>query len=44
MQDLLVVGAGPVGLVAAIHAAQAGLAVSVVEPRTGTIDKAAVRG
>ena len=44
MLDLLVVGAGPVGLVTAIHAAQAGLEVSVVEPRTGTIDKACGEG
>jgi len=42
--DLLVVGAGPVGLVAAIHAAEAGLEVTVIEPRAGTIDKACGEG
>ncbi len=44
MIDLLVVGAGPVGLVTAIHAAQAGLEVTVIEPRIGTIDKACGEG
>lgn len=44
MIDLLVVGAGPVGLVAAIHAADAGLEVAVIEPRVGTIDKACGEG
>ena len=44
MIDLLVVGAGPVGLVTAIHAAQAGLEVTVIEPRTGAIDKACGEG
>lgn len=44
MIDLLVVGAGPVGLVTAIHAAQAGLEVSVIEPRVGTLDKACGEG
>lgn len=44
MIDLLVVGAGPVGLVTAIHAAGAGLDVSVIEPRVGTIDKACGEG
>ena len=44
MIDLLIAGAGPVGLVTAIHAAQAGLEVAVIEPRTGTIDKACGEG
>ena len=44
MIDLLVVGAGPVGLVTAIHAAEAGLEVTVIEPRVGTIDKACGEG
>ena len=44
MIDLLIVGAGPVGLVTAIHAAQAGLDVAVIDPRVGTIDKACGEG
>ena len=44
MIDLLVAGAGPVGLVTAIHAAEAGLDVAIVEPRGGTIDKACGEG
>ena len=44
MIDLLVVGGGPVGLVTAIHAAQAGFEVTVIEPRVGTIDKACGEG
>jgi flavin-dependent dehydrogenase len=44
MIDLLVAGAGPVGLVTAIHAAQAGLQVTIIEPRVGTIDKACGEG
>lgn len=44
MIDLLIAGAGPVGLVTAIHAAQAGLEVTVIEPRAGTIDKACGEG
>lgn len=44
MIDLLVAGAGPVGLVTAIHAAEAGLNVVVVEPRSGDIDKACGEG
>jgi flavin-dependent dehydrogenase len=44
MIDLLIAGAGPVGLVTAIHAAQAGLEVAVIEPRSGTIDKACGEG
>lgn len=44
MIDLLVVGGGPVGLFSAIQAAQAGLDVSVIEPRVGSIDKACGEG
>lgn len=44
MIDVLVVGGGPVGLVSAIHAAQAGLSVSVLEPRGTPIDKACGEG
>jgi len=44
MIDLLIVGAGPVGLVTAIHAVNAGLQVTVIEPRVGTIDKACGEG
>ena len=44
MIDLLVAGAGPVGLFAAIEAAQLGLAVTVVEPHMGPIDKACGEG
>jgi flavin-dependent dehydrogenase len=44
MIDVLVAGAGPVGLVTAIHAALSGLDVVVVEPRSGPIDKACGEG
>ena len=44
MIDVLVVGGGPVGLVAAIHAARQGLQVTVVEPRTSPVDKACGEG
>lgn len=44
MIDLLVAGGGPAGLVTALHAARAGLNVTVVERRTGTIDKACGEG
>lgn len=44
MRDLLVVGGGPVGLAAALHAAGAGLDVGVVERRDGVIDKACGEG
>ena len=44
MIDLLVAGGGPAGLVTALHAARAGLDVTVVERRTGTIDKACGEG
>lgn len=42
--DLLVAGAGPSGLAAAIAAASRGLSVRVVDPRAGTIDKACGEG
>ena len=44
MIDVLVVGAGPAGLATAISCAQAGLSVTVAEPRTGPIDKACGEG
>jgi len=44
MIDVLVAGAGPVGLVTAINAALAGLEVAIVEPRNGPIDKACGEG
>ena len=42
--DVLVVGAGPVGLATAIEAALAGFAVAVVEPRPDPVDKACGEG
>jgi flavin-dependent dehydrogenase len=42
--DVLVVGGGPAGLATAISCAQAGLSVTVAEPRTGPIDKACGEG
>ncbi|MBO0610438.1 FAD-dependent monooxygenase [Myceligenerans salitolerans] len=42
--DVVVVGAGPVGLAAAIHARAAGLDVLLVDRRTGTFDKACGEG
>ncbi|MFD2794922.1 NAD(P)/FAD-dependent oxidoreductase [Promicromonospora vindobonensis] len=42
--DVVVVGAGPVGLAAAVHARAAGLDVLVVDRRTGTLDKACGEG
>lgn len=42
--DLLVVGAGPSGLAAAIHAARSGLSVIALDAHTGTLDKACGEG
>ena len=42
--DLVVAGGGPAGLAAAIGAAQAGLRVTVMDPRRGVIDKACGEG
>ncbi|MBE1878915.1 NAD(P)/FAD-dependent oxidoreductase [Myceligenerans pegani] len=42
--DVVVVGAGPVGLAAAIHARAAGLEALIVDRRTGTFDKACGEG
>ncbi len=42
--DLLVAGAGPVGLGVAIEARLAGLSVTVLDPRSGPIDKACGEG
>lgn len=44
MIDLLIAGSGPVGLVTAIHAAEAGLEVVVIDPRIGAVDKACGEG
>jgi flavin-dependent dehydrogenase len=44
MIDVLIVGGGPAGLATAIRCAQAGLSVTVAEPRTGPIDKACGEG
>jgi len=44
MIDVLVVGGGPVGLVAAIEARLAGLSVTIIEPRDEAIDKACGEG
>ena len=44
MRDLVVAGAGPVGMAVALHAHRAGLDVVVREPRTGPIDKACGEG
>src|SRR5690349_24962202 len=42
--DLLVVGGGPGGLAAALHARRQGLSVIVAEPRDTPIDKACGEG
>lgn len=42
--DLLVVGGGPAGLAAALHARRHGLSVIVAEPRSDPIDKACGEG
>ncbi len=42
--DLLVVGAGPVGLAVAVEAAVSGLSVVVADPRDGPTDKACGEG
>ncbi|PKH41778.1 Dehydrogenase (flavoprotein) [Nocardioides alpinus] len=44
MRDLVVAGAGPVGMAVALHAHRAGLDVVVREPRSGPIDKACGEG
>jgi flavin-dependent dehydrogenase len=44
MRDLLVVGGGPAGLATALHAARAGLHVTVWERRAGAVDKACGEG
>ncbi|UQA96974.1 NAD(P)/FAD-dependent oxidoreductase [Streptomyces halobius] len=44
MIDLLVVGGGPAGLGAAIHAALAGMEAVVIEPRAAPVDKACGEG
>lgn len=42
--DLIVIGGGPVGLVTALYAVRAGLSTTVLEPRSGVIDKACGEG
>lgn len=44
MTDLLIAGAGPAGLLTALHARAAGLGVLMIDPRTGPIDKACGEG
>ena len=42
--DVVVVGGGPVGLATALYAREAGLRATVVEPRSGPVDKACGEG
>ena len=44
MRDVIVVGGGPAGLATALYAHRAGLDVTVVERRSGTLDKACGEG
>ncbi len=44
VDDLLIIGGGPVGLASSIYAALAGLAVRVLETKPGVIDKACGEG
>lgn len=44
MRDLVIAGGGPAGLATALHAARAGLDVTVWEPRGDVIDKACGEG
>ena len=44
MTRLLVVGGGPVGLAAGVHAARAGFDVTLWERRAGVLDKACGEG
>lgn len=43
-RTLVIAGGGPAGLASAIHAAQRGFSVQVVEPKSGVIDKACGEG